>query len=1257
MGVARVQSGRDWSVTLYSRRAAPPLLDLAPGDGERPALGTLGRFELRSELGRGGTGVVYEAYDRESRAVVALKTLVSTDPESVFRLKHEFRALANLEHENFVRLEELSSVGGHVFFTMERVHGSDFLEYVRPPARGGAGGFDEARLRTALAQLVDGLGALHAAGRIHRDIKPSNILVTTEGRVVLLDFGLTSSFGTSDDRICGTPVYMAPEQLDGAGLSPATDWYAVGVMLYAALTGELPFEGDILEIAHAKQTHDGPAPAGDAVPDDLRALCAALLQIDAAARPGIRDIRSRLGLSRSAERAEEVFVGRTAELERLRGAFARARTGTQALVVHGEPGIGKSALVERFLLGLRDHAVVLRGRCYEQESVPFGGVDSLIDALSEYLLGLSDDDVAVLLAGGVSNVARVFPVLYRVPLVAVKRVEGPVVDAAMLRDHAIRELAQIVAALARSQTPVLFIDDLQWVDPGSLALIREALLAEGARCLFVATMRSTGETSPELAAFVASLERIEVTGLSDEEALDVCDALATLAGDVSERVRHEASGHPLFLTELLRSARSGTWAYDTRVRLQDALWRRIAERDDVERAFLEMTALAGTPAPYAVLAQAAGLDVGECRSRLAGLRAAQLVRVSRVDDGRCVEPYHDRVREAVLERIGAGEEGHVAKMHLRLGRALLAATPETSLGSRVFSVVHHMNSGREHVDTPAEKRRLAELNLLASRKATTMTAFERARLYAETGLDCLQGSRGGAAEAWSREPSLCRELHLALMVGQYRTGQRDRALRTFDAAKRHVRDPVDRTDLYVTFLDLEGPDSFVNAIAAGKEILADLGEPLPRWATKLHVLAEYGRTRWSQRRHGAEELRRSPPLRDPRTKSALRVLTALAPAAYISGDRDLFARNMLRHARISMDRGPCEASPAGLAGYGIMLAVAFGKYQDAAAFGRLAVDLADQDRNPHVIAATHYAHAAMIVPWVAGFARASEHMEKARELAHAHGDTVFEVFSLATAAHFSMAMGRDVEHTQRCAERARELAAFCRVQGQVEAMDAYRRHALALRGQTRSLADVSVPSSSQADFVASLGEYHGRVWINLALAELSYLADALSPAEAHLREFHRRGSSVVGMPVTADIWLLTALVAARGYDTASVAGRVERLVRVTRAARKLDGFARSCPESFAPHATIARAELARIRGRAAKAAEAFDHAIAVARRYDAPKREAIACELAGRHVQARGHGPDAERYRQLAIDAYRRWGATAKVRMLEGAGPRAARSA
>jgi serine/threonine protein kinase len=216
---------------------------LSYGDVEFP--GTE-RFRIERRLGEGGMGVVYEAFDLERNLPVALKTLRGLTPDGLLRFKQEFRLLRDLVHPNFVRLHELHTFGEWWFFTMELVDGRDVLEHVRghpsdetmetgvghrPPARvpvtrrgeplGRARetvGFDEPRLRAAMAQLARALTALHARGLVHRDIKPHNILVGRDNRIVLLDFGIMvdpDKRMSSENLVVGTSDYMAPEQAAG----------------------------------------------------------------------------------------------------------------------------------------------------------------------------------------------------------------------------------------------------------------------------------------------------------------------------------------------------------------------------------------------------------------------------------------------------------------------------------------------------------------------------------------------------------------------------------------------------------------------------------------------------------------------------------------------------------------------------------------------------------------------------------------------------------------------------------------------------------------------------------------------------------------------------------------------------------------------------------------------------------------------------------------------------------------------------------
>src|SRR5439155_1814136 len=185
------------------------------------------------------------------------------------------------------------------FFTMELVRGKNFVEHVGRPC-------DEARLRAVLPQLVSALDAIHRAGHVHRDIKPSNVLVGHDGRLVLLDFGLIiaqheRAQSKDDVWMIGTPAFMAPEQAEGSVVGPAADWYGVGVMLFLALTGVMPFEGSATEILLAKRSREAPAPHDRAknVPADLDALCIDLLRTDPSQRPTAEAIRARLGMPAS----------------------------------------------------------------------------------------------------------------------------------------------------------------------------------------------------------------------------------------------------------------------------------------------------------------------------------------------------------------------------------------------------------------------------------------------------------------------------------------------------------------------------------------------------------------------------------------------------------------------------------------------------------------------------------------------------------------------------------------------------------------------------------------------------------------------------------------------------------------------------------------------------------------------------------------------------------------------------------------------
>ncbi|HVE86752.1 MAG TPA: protein kinase, partial [Myxococcales bacterium] len=667
---------------LASAPPAPPVSARRPS-AERPAVkppvpahpdeefrGTQ-RFEVLRQVGSGGMGVVYAVMDRERGAQVALKTLRQLSPHGLYLFKNEFRALADLRHPNLVNLYELFCDGGLWFFTMELLQGEDLLAHVRagwPPPR-----FDEGRLRAALPQLVRGLMALHAAGKIHRDVKPSNVMVTTEGRVVLMDFGLvTDTAAASEESLIGTPHYMAPEQVVAQNVGPPSDWYALGVVLYQLLTGRFPFEGPYSELLESKRTRAPlpPSALSKRVPEDLSRLTADLLRMHPEDRPTGPQLLERLGstpptpgpASPAALSREHRFVGRAAELAALKQALDAVRGGAaRGVLVHGESGVGKSALVRHFaeeLRGIGHRALVLAGRCYEQESVPYKAFDGVVDALSRELLHLDEETARRVLPGDTALVGRLFPVLQRVPAVQSARpARPPPEDPFELRGAAFAALRTLLRHLSALMTPVLFVDDLQWADQDSLALLGELfrppspppfLLLATLRGNLEAVLEAGGALAP-LAPATESLEEMQLSALPERDALELARELGLDERRAGELVR-ESGGHPLYLIELgvgHRAAQAPRRGPPGPGPGLDALLQKRAQAlPESARHLLGLVSLAGGPIQQGVLARATGLSLWELSTQVAELRAADLVRTLGLSDASPIEPFHDRVRES-----------------------------------------------------------------------------------------------------------------------------------------------------------------------------------------------------------------------------------------------------------------------------------------------------------------------------------------------------------------------------------------------------------------------------------------------------------------------------------------------------------------------------------------------------------------------------------------------------------------------------------
>jgi eukaryotic-like serine/threonine-protein kinase len=730
-------------------------------------------------------GVVYEAFDRERRQQVAVKTLLNFDAAGLYLFKQEFRTLADVQHTNLVHLYELVvPEDGQVFFTMELVRGTDFQRYVeKPDARKSSNPppntvvslrsaierdtfrprlgvstepqpalrrspADMDRLRPALHQLVEGVEALHAAGKLHRDIKPSNVLVTPEGRVVLLDFGVATEVarhmeevpGGGSGEMVGTARYMAPEQACDAPPTPASDWYSVGVVLYEALVGRAPFVGGAFDVLTMKNTMEAAPPSAcvDGVPADLDSLCRALLHHDPAMRATGAEVLRRLGATHAAVPpgapvaidALLAFIGRDGQLQVLREAFDKARSGHGITVrVAGASGMGKSTLVHRFLdeLVKNGEAVVLRGRAYERESVPYKVVDSVIDALSRHLIRFADGVNPVPPPADAWALGRLFPVLQRV-----RGFEAPAEhaeDPQSVRRLAFGALRGLLASIAQRQPLVIFVDDVHWGDTDSAGLLLELLRPPNPPpLLLVMTFRDEeAKTSPFLIEMsdrwpAAAISRdVAVGPLNAEDARRLATTLLDASDEMARRtaraVARESRGSPFLIEELVRSNRgvaSATGATLAVLTLDQMVSERLDRLPEQARKVIEIVAVSGRPLPVSVVASASGVE-GGIHEVVSVLSARRFARTGLRDGREVVETTHDRIRETIVAQLPPPA---LREHHRRLAR-VLEGIP--GAGAEAIAV-HWLGAG--------DVKRASRFAEGAAEQAAAKLAFDQAaRLY------------------------------------------------------------------------------------------------------------------------------------------------------------------------------------------------------------------------------------------------------------------------------------------------------------------------------------------------------------------------------------------------------------------------------------------------------------------------------------------------------------------------------------------------
>ena len=653
------------------------------------------RYQLISELGRGGSSIVYQAHDTLLKREVAVKVMApgALGTEGKINLLQEARAAATLNHPNIITIYDAGESNDSAYIVMEKIPGTSLVSHKLTSM--------EEIIRIAIG-ICEALGYAHNHGIVHRDLKPENILLTPEGEVKLGDFGLARSVVsriTSSGAIIGTTFYLAPELAMGTGYDGRADLYALGVMLYEMTTGQLPFSGDdqlavISQHIHAPLAQ--PRARNLEIPPALDELIIKLLQKDPERRPAcandVIEILGEIDIQEIDFYADDQpqllarisggrLIGRKMEMQKGKSLWNRALAGQgQMLLISGEPGIGKTRLVRELItqakvLGGR----VLEGTCYIEKGIPYAPFIQMLRRFFEL-----DDNQGINLPDFViADIISLSPAfrLFYPDINPESPLDDPIAEQARLFDN----IVIFLAALGDRKPILLVVEDIHWADSGTLALLRH--LARHTRHRRVMILATNRDMQPHEAHSFHEmhldlnrehlLNQIRLPRLNLEETRELLELLFSegITSEFQQTIFTETDGNPFYIEEVCKAlVESG------RMYFKDGQWHRpsIAELGipNNVRVAIQSRIMALPAETQDILLQAAVLG-----------RAFE-VEVLKLATGQekktIIEALDNAVMAQIIDEIGSGGDGNFSFVH-----ALIPSTLVEGARSLKRQALHH----------------------------------------------------------------------------------------------------------------------------------------------------------------------------------------------------------------------------------------------------------------------------------------------------------------------------------------------------------------------------------------------------------------------------------------------------------------------------------------------------------------------------------------------------------------------------------------
>lgn len=1306
---------------------------------ERPLFPVVPDHEVTALIHEGKRSSVFRARNTITGERVILKALSEAlpPPEAIAQTKREFEVTARLCRAvpGVIRALELLWVGNRCFIALEDIGGESLARIMK------TSGLDLVTSLGLCARVAAILDGVHAMNVVHKDVNPANIVVNLhDGEVRLIDFGCSSELSRETPNFCapglieGTLAYVSPEQTGRMNrvLDDRSDLYSLGVTAYELLTKRLPFDAkDPIELlhAHVARVPEPPHRVNPRIPEAVSRIVLKLLSKNAddryqSASGLVRDIEfcvAAIEEDRSLEgfvlgrydaprgfRISQTLYGRQAEVSRLMETFERISHGpAELMLVRGYSGIGKTSLVHEVHKPITQQRGFYVAGKFDQlkRNVPYSALRRALTELIEQRLTEPEESIAQWrdeIAAAVGDLGQV--IVDFLPIAGVLMGPQPPLPSVAPAESE-RRFCQVFKRFlqvfcSEAHPLVLFIDDLQWADSGTLGLLGALMTGGDVRHLLLigAYRDNEVDASHPLSATIRTIEQsgARVTtlslgslGLADIDALlvDTLGCTPERAAPLAALLLEKTQGNAFFLTQFLGllhddglltraqsgeagdsgAARAWEWVWDIAAvrgraiteNVVELMAQKIARLPDEQQRLLQLAACLGNSFNLETLREISASD----ERRLFGILRPileeglllpldehyKLLSVSEGLSGSrlcSVRFLHDRVQEASYSLVPKELR---AEMHLAIGRRLRKNTPDDALPDRIFDIVSQLDVGLALIDDPDEAVDLARLNLLAGRKARAAMAYSTAIDVLRSGIEVLLPLR-----SWETFFDLTFDLYEALALCEYLTGQFEASGDHFRMLRERARTPTQIGRVYGEAVYLHTTmNEYAVAIELAREGLGRLGMEFPAVVTDEVLSREFARADETLGGRRIAELGSLPEIEDPVIIAPFDILNMAIPPCWLAYPPG-FAWCTLQMVYLSQQHGNTKISAFGYGIHALLLCGAPQRFEQGLEYGELAIRLNQRFPDVFVEGTIHFFFSCFVQHW----RRHKKHNLPLHDIAHRRcaegGANVYGVYNViffffqSFWADLSLARVRD------------DYEGYLPFVKQVGDRDVLGVLGLLLQlvanledrtAEGASLGDAQFDEAAYVEELETRGYGNGHCYYHFVKMVACFFTEQFDEALDAAARLVPHYVYSHGLYHQFLFHFLRALSITAVLPTATGPKADELAALLAEDRRLITMWAAQCGDNFEHQRVLLLAEVARIEGRPMEALRLYQSAVELAGESECMTSRALAHELAAKLCFEQGLGEWAGKHMMQATSAYAAWGATRKLATLRARHP------